>query len=59
MSIKLNIDDLKSKPNPDIVKERKNGNVNIEKLKGFFGKLLFASAERHKYMIGLSKMNDA
>jgi hypothetical protein len=53
--MKLNIKDLESNPNPDLLKERTNSNVDIKKLTAFFGKLLFASAERHKYMIGLSK----
>jgi hypothetical protein len=55
MHSKLNINDLKSNPNPDLVRERKNGNVDFEKLHSFFGKLLFASHDRHKYMMALSK----
>lgn len=51
----LNVNELKLKPNPDLVKERANGNVNIEKLKAFFGQLLFASADRHKHMFKLSE----
>lgn len=51
----LNIKDSISKPNPDLVKERQNGNVDIVKLKSFFGLLSFGSAEKHKEMLHLSK----
>lgn len=54
MSLKLNIKELNSKPNPDLVRERTNSNVEIGKLHAFFGKLLFASADRHKHMMALS-----
>lgn len=46
--------ELRAKPNPDIVKERKNGTINVEKLKQYFGLRLFGSSKRHQEMIKLS-----
>ena len=55
MSANLNQKMLKFKPNPNLVSERENSNLDVKKLQSFFGKILFASADRHKYMIALSK----
>ena len=54
MSDQSNINHLESNPNPDLVRERENGNIDFKKLHSFFGKLLFASHERHEYMMTLS-----
>jgi hypothetical protein len=51
----LNIEQLKSNPNPDLTKERDNGNVDIVKLKSFMGTTLFRTSERHKLFSDLSK----
>lgn len=50
----MNTEELKSNPNPDLVKERKNGNVDVTKLKNFIGKCLFGSNEQHREMLDLS-----
>ena len=50
----LNIENLTSKHNPDLVKERENGNVDIAKLKLFFGNFLFGSYEKNRIMSDLS-----
>lgn len=45
--------ELRARPNPDIVKERANGTINIEKLKQYFGQRLFGSAQRHQELFKL------
>ena len=51
----LNLDDeLKLNHNPDLKKERENGNVDIVKLKSFIGRVLFRSVEKHKLLIDLN-----
>ena len=48
--------ELRARPNPDIVKERANGTIDIEKLKKFFGLRLFGSTQRHQELYKLSKL---
>ncbi len=50
----LNIESLKSNPNPDLVKERENGNVDVSKLKSFIGLSLFGTKEKYEIMTDLS-----
>jgi acyl-CoA oxidase len=39
--------------NPDLLRERQNATANVEKLKGYFGKLLFKSTKRHQFLMDL------
>lgn len=57
---KIDIKQLELKPNPDLVKERVNGNVDVKKLNLFIHKLIFGSEEKYEKLKTMSnkKMNN-
>lgn len=43
--------------NPDMLKERNNSSINLEKMKSFLGEITYGSSIKHHEMMEISNSN--